>query len=140
MSKDDSPEYYNFSNIQPLDAAIAWGFDYLRGSALKYMVRAGKKTPDPREDINKAIFYLNRYVEEYDKWEQKKLKSTEKTKPTSDLKPYPQELAPDVMENDESENTALSVKMSSARPGEYLMTRGETPSLRERISRNSIKK
>jgi hypothetical protein len=64
----DRPAHYNFSDLQPIDAAITWGLDYLRGNALKYLVRAGRKTPDPREDIKKAIFYLKRFVEEYDKW------------------------------------------------------------------------
>ena len=36
---------------------------YFRGNAIKYLSRAGKKTPDPKQDYEKAQWYLNKLVE-----------------------------------------------------------------------------
>lgn len=36
---------------------------YCRGNAIKYLSRAGKKTPDPKQDYEKAQWYLNKLVE-----------------------------------------------------------------------------
>ena len=45
-------------------------FNFQRGSALKYIIRAGRKAPAPRqsqkekeiEDLEKAVFFLNREI------------------------------------------------------------------------------
>ena len=39
---------------------------YDLGNAVKYIARAGKKTPDAKEDIEKAIWYLERYLKQSD--------------------------------------------------------------------------
>ena len=38
-------------------------YQYGRGNAIKYLSRAGKKTPDPKQDYEKAQWYLNKLVE-----------------------------------------------------------------------------
>lgn len=35
---------------------------FCTGNAVKYILRAGLKTPDPIEDYRKAIWYLNREI------------------------------------------------------------------------------
>lgn len=62
------PSYYVGADGSP-----AWDFlenfnlNYNRGCALKYLVRAGRKTPDPRDDLRKAIACLAREIELYDR-------------------------------------------------------------------------
>ena len=58
------PPHYQSNNgvecIEAIEAALGDGFEsYLRGTAIKYLWRAGKKW-DTVEDINKAIWYLER--------------------------------------------------------------------------------
>jgi len=57
------PTHYTFSTIEPIDAIETWGLGYHLGNAIKYIVRAGRKTTDPSLDIQKAIWYLSRYLE-----------------------------------------------------------------------------
>ena len=62
----NSPEHYANSSIECIDAIrAALGEDgfkaHCRGTALKYVWRAGKKW-DAEEDIKKAIWYLERYL------------------------------------------------------------------------------
>ncbi len=45
------------------DEIEEYGLDYLRGCAWKYLVRAGRKTPDAREDLRKAIACIEREIE-----------------------------------------------------------------------------
>ena len=63
------PAHYNKGDIECLDAIrSALGDDgfkaYCRGASLKYLWRCEYKHPEnPGQDIQKAIFYLNRYLE-----------------------------------------------------------------------------
>lgn len=57
------PEHYTSGGVEVIDAIEAWGLGYHLGNAVKYIARAGKKTPDPREDIAKAVWYLQRELE-----------------------------------------------------------------------------
>lgn len=65
--KDDNvnhPSHYTFGNIEVIDAIEDWGLGYHLGNAVKYIARAGKKDPTKTvEDLKKAIWYLNRYIE-----------------------------------------------------------------------------
>jgi len=56
------PAHYTFSKIEVLDAIEEWGVNFHTGNIIKYMVRAGRKTGDPLEDLLKAQFYLNRLI------------------------------------------------------------------------------
>jgi hypothetical protein len=40
----------------------AWGLDFHLGNTLKYISRAGKKG-DPKQDLDKALWYLKRAIE-----------------------------------------------------------------------------
>lgn len=57
------PSHYCYGKIEPIDFIIDKNLDFCRGNAIKYIVRAGKKEGAPvKEDIKKAIFYLNAYI------------------------------------------------------------------------------
>lgn len=49
-----NPEYYVRGGISFFAIAAAWALSFSRGSAVKYILRAGLKTPDPLPDLRKA--------------------------------------------------------------------------------------
>jgi hypothetical protein len=62
---DINPDYYKSSykdqNYEVIDIIAAFKLNYNLGNSIKYILRAGKKNKDTfKEDINKAIWYLNR--------------------------------------------------------------------------------
>ncbi len=58
------PAHYNAGKIEVIEAIEDWKLNYHRGNAVKYVARAGKKNPDKEvEDLQKAIWYLNRDIE-----------------------------------------------------------------------------
>lgn len=57
MSKIDHPDYYN-QGIEAIDYIDSHNFDFCLGNAVKYITRAGHKTDDATEDLEKAIWYL----------------------------------------------------------------------------------
>ena len=40
------PSYYTNGKIEVIDAIEAWGLNFHRGNAVKYIARAGKKNPE----------------------------------------------------------------------------------------------
>ena len=58
MSKQ-VPTHYRTRNVQPIEIIDAYGLDFKRGNALKYLLRAGSKPgEDKSDDLRKAIWYL----------------------------------------------------------------------------------
>jgi hypothetical protein len=57
------PAYYAAMTIQPEDAIVAWGLGFNLGNVIKYVARAGKKTPDPLPDLLKARDNLDSHIE-----------------------------------------------------------------------------
>lgn len=60
----DHPQHYNShpSGIECID--VVEGFDFLTGSAIKYLWRAGLKPgADELKDLEKAYWYLSRKIE-----------------------------------------------------------------------------
>ena len=59
--KDEIPEYYKGKNgYMAKDIATNFDLSYNLGSAMKYIIRAGKKEGNPPEkDIRKAINHLH---------------------------------------------------------------------------------
>lgn len=57
------PKHYNAhpSGVECVDVAEHYGFNV--GNAIKYLWRAGLKSPDPIEDLKKAAWYINREIE-----------------------------------------------------------------------------
>lgn len=59
----NNPAHYRAGSIEVIDVIEAFGLGFHLGNATKYILRAGRKTQDTTEDIKKAIWYLNRYME-----------------------------------------------------------------------------
>lgn len=54
--------YIGFSNgAEVIDLTENMTFNL--GNVIKYVARAGRKTPDPMEDLEKASFYLKREID-----------------------------------------------------------------------------
>lgn len=65
MSDPLSPDYYQRATLlgaqmEAHDVVEGWELTYHVATAVVYLLRAGKKTPDPREDVSKAIEHLQR--------------------------------------------------------------------------------
>nr|DAN54633.1 MAG TPA: nucelotide kinase [Caudoviricetes sp.] len=59
--KVDHPSHYNTGRIEVIDFIEDQNLNFNLGNAVKYISRAGKKDPAKfREDLEKAIWYLNR--------------------------------------------------------------------------------
>lgn len=57
------PEHYTDGGIETIDFIEAKKLPYHLGNAVKYISRAGKKHPEKTiEDLQKAIWYINRYI------------------------------------------------------------------------------
>ena len=58
------PAHYTDGNIEVIDFIEDKELGYHLGNAVKYISRAGKKDPGKTvEDLRKAVWYLNRYIE-----------------------------------------------------------------------------
>ena len=58
------PSHYTYGKIEVIEAIEAWGLNFHRGNAVKYIARAGKKNPAKEvEDLKKAAWYINREIE-----------------------------------------------------------------------------
>jgi hypothetical protein len=56
-----APAHYTEGRqYEPWDVVADWQLDFFLGNALKYISRAGRKTVDAKEDIQKAIAYLEK--------------------------------------------------------------------------------
>ena len=61
MSKT-SPDHYKFGRVEVIE--ITQHLDFLRGNAVKYLCRAGKKNGESAlDDLMKAQYYINKAVE-----------------------------------------------------------------------------
>lgn len=50
--------YVGLSGRQSIEITHAWRLGPDLTQAVDYILRAGRKTPDPRQDLGKAVFYL----------------------------------------------------------------------------------
>ena len=58
------PNHYTAGKIEVIDFIEDQKFPYHLGNAVKYISRAGKKDESKTvEDLRKAIWYINRYIE-----------------------------------------------------------------------------
>lgn len=65
--KDDlgiNPAHYKSKGLEVIDVMEAFDLDFCRAFAIKYILRAEKKHASPILDIEKAIWYLERYVKQ----------------------------------------------------------------------------
>jgi len=64
------PQHYGGENntYEAIKVIEAWNLDFCLGNAVKYISRAGKKDASKElEDLNKAVWYLNRRIEQISK-------------------------------------------------------------------------
>ena len=60
----NSPPHYTRLHPQPIDIIESWGLGFHAAQVLKYIARAGHKDRKKFvEDLEKARFYLNRWIE-----------------------------------------------------------------------------
>lgn len=58
------PSHYTSGSIEVIDFIEDQKFPYHLGNACKYLCRAGKKDPKKTaEDLRKAVWYINRYID-----------------------------------------------------------------------------
>jgi hypothetical protein len=58
------PKHYNSGKIEVIDFIEDQGLDFHLGNAVKYICRAGKKDAGKKtEDLQKAQWYINRWIE-----------------------------------------------------------------------------
>ena len=62
VSMEDHPSHYNIGNYEVIDVIEDWKLNFHLGNAIKYIARADYKD-DPKSDLRKAIWYLNREIE-----------------------------------------------------------------------------
>ncbi len=58
-----NPGYYKSRGLEAIDIIEAYDLNFCVGNAIKYILRAGKKSNNKTEDLNKAIWYLQREVQ-----------------------------------------------------------------------------
>jgi len=59
------PAHYTTGKIECIDFITDKKLNFCRGNAVKYIVRAGLKDPSKEvEDLEKAVFYLEREIED----------------------------------------------------------------------------
>ncbi len=64
--KVNHPKHYNVGKFEVIDVIEDWNLGFHTGNAIKYIARA-KYKKNEKEDIQKAIWYLNRYLKEVKK-------------------------------------------------------------------------
>jgi len=63
-----NPSHYKLGGVEVIDAIDAWGLNFCRGNAVKYLARAGKKDPTKViEDLRKAVWYIEHEIAELKK-------------------------------------------------------------------------
>ena len=54
--------YYGSGDTEAIKVIEDWGLGFSLGNAVKYIARAGKKTPDKIKDLKKALWYIEREI------------------------------------------------------------------------------
>lgn len=66
MSGDASdpinPAHYRSGGLEAIDVIEKFDLGFCQGNALKYILRAGRKTDDARTDLRKAAWYIERAI------------------------------------------------------------------------------
>lgn len=66
------PSHYTAGSIEVIDFLEAWDFPFHLANAIKYIARAGRKDKSKTaEDLRKATWYINRYIDYLGKQEGK---------------------------------------------------------------------
>lgn len=57
------PDHYNPGPLEVINIIEEYQLGFHLGNTVKYILRAGKKSDDIVTDLEKAKFYLDRYIE-----------------------------------------------------------------------------
>ena len=60
--KVNHPAHYTMGGIEVIEAIDAWGLNFARGNAIKYIARAAHKGSE-LEDLKKARWYINHEID-----------------------------------------------------------------------------
>ena len=72
------PSHYTDGKIEVIDFIEDKRLNYHRGNAVKYICRAGKKDPAKEvEDLQKAVWYINREIQRLEAQKQKDAREAE---------------------------------------------------------------
>ena len=72
------PSHYTDGSIEVIDFIEDKRLNYHRGNAVKYICRAGKKDPAKEvEDLQKAIWYINREIQRLEAQKQRDARAEE---------------------------------------------------------------
>ena len=58
----NSPPHYRVGGVETIDFIEAKDLNYRLGNVVKYVSRAGRKSSDPVQDLEKAAWYLQREI------------------------------------------------------------------------------
>ncbi|MBR0484606.1 MAG: DUF3310 domain-containing protein [Oscillospiraceae bacterium] len=68
MDNVNHPSYYTDGKIEVIEFIEDKNFGYCLGNAIKYISRSGKKSKETEiQDLQKAIWYINRRIQELSK-------------------------------------------------------------------------
>lgn len=67
IAKNINPDYYKDHPSGVECIKITEHFNFCIGNAIKYLWRAGKKTDDTKEDLQKALWYIQREIDRQEK-------------------------------------------------------------------------
>lgn len=87
--KVNHPSYYGGENnpYEAIKVIEAWDLGFCLGNTIRYISRAGKKDPEKEfEDLQKAAWYLNHYIDQ--KFGPKTLDLNLSNKDVEELKKY----------------------------------------------------
>ena len=56
------PSHYHPDSIEAIDVIESWELGFHLGNVIKYIARAGLKSNNELEDLKKAQWYLERYI------------------------------------------------------------------------------
>jgi len=62
MSIINHPPHYTAGGIEAIAVIEAFGLGFRLGNAVKYILRAGRKSPGTLEDLKKARWYLDHEI------------------------------------------------------------------------------
>lgn len=64
MAKEqvNHPDHYKSGGMEVIDIIENFGLGFHLGNSVKYILRAGRKSPNKLEDLKKARWYLDRVI------------------------------------------------------------------------------
>jgi len=109
MTDPINPDYYKNYSIEVTDAIQSWGLNYCQGNILKYIVRCGRKTENPKQDLEKALWYLRKELSQYGQLSENSTSQSDKQN-RSNTKQKKKRTPPPSRKNRDMEKQYLSIR------------------------------